>query len=272
MRVTSSRLPPMIVVGGLCFAWGGYMTNKLPVKKRQLLSSDIWIVLLLINFAALYFVPGGFKSLFLALLTGFFLLAGLISLVRPIKRLGITSRKAGVLWILFAMGLLIILNPYVDAHNPLQQQLASEKAENKLKTENPAAYEKLQKEKAEKQKQKELEAKQRDKEAAEKAQREYKEQHPVDLKIISWQKGGFETVLLLNAKLTNTADYPIKDIVIACDMFADSKTLLGSAMQTLYRPIPAKKSIQINEFNMGFVHSQARRIRCEVIGFTPAGV
>lgn len=233
----------------------------------------LWAVGIL--YFVLLFTSSGWLSSLLYLLPFFFFFVGIISLIKPLTILGIASRRAAlncIVLFFFSFLMVAAASLYSSDRKAHEEKLA---AENKLKTEHPEIYAKLQKEKAEKeaeqQKQKELVAKQRDKEAEEKAQRQYKDQHPIDLKIINWYKGNFETSLMLNAKLTNTADYPIKDIVIACDMFADSTTPLGSAVQTVYKTIPAKKSIRVNELNMGFVHSQAHKMGCEVIGFLPAG-
>jgi hypothetical protein len=81
-------------------------------------------------------------------------------------------------------------------------------------------------------------------------------------------KGGFDTVMLLSGTLKNSAPIPIKDPQIACYVVAESGTTLGSVTETVFKTIPAGKSIRFKDANMGFVDSRWARYACAVISAT----
>jgi hypothetical protein len=68
--------------------------------------------------------------------------------------------------------------------------------------------------------------------------------------------------------LRNTNPFAVKDIVITCQHFAPSGTLIDSNTRTVYQAIKPKASITVADFNMGFIHTQARKSSCRVAGFT----
>jgi hypothetical protein len=79
-----------------------------------------------------------------------------------------------------------------------------------------------------------------------------------------WSKGGFDKVMLADFKIKNDNEFPIKDVTITCNHAAPSGTKLGSNTQTIYEVVKAKSTKRINNFNMGFIHSQTGGSRCEV--------
>jgi len=108
-------------------------------------------------------------------------------------------------------------------------------------------------------------------EAAAAAQREIR-RHPersLSFEKISGQKGGFETVLVLNGSIKNSSDYAIKDADIKCTLSGPSGTDVGSVRETLYEVIPANQSKRFRELNMGFMGStQVAKFNCEIVGAT----
>lgn len=92
-----------------------------------------------------------------------------------------------------------------------------------------------------------------------------KSEDPVKLTKWNWTKSGFGNVMMLSGKIVNSADYPVKDINIACGLDGNSGTHLGSADQTIYETVSPGKTLSIKGFNMGFIHSQATKANCEVI-------
>lgn len=84
-------------------------------------------------------------------------------------------------------------------------------------------------------------------------------------------KGGFESVFLLSGALENAADFPIKDVSIACDLLAASGTRVGRVAATLYEIVPAGGSKTFRDLNMGFMGSdQVARFNCAATRAAPA--
>lgn len=81
---------------------------------------------------------------------------------------------------------------------------------------------------------------------------------------MSWRKGGFGAVMLLNGSIVNLSNYDVKDITIGCAHFAGSGTQLGTLSKTLYEAVPARGTKPFRELGMGFIHSQAARANCQV--------
>lgn len=93
---------------------------------------------------------------------------------------------------------------------------------------------------------------------------------PVKLTKWNWGIAGFGNVMMLSGKIENSADFPVKDIVVMCTLSAPSGTSLGSVNQTIYKTIASKKSLNLKSFNMGFIHSQSTGANCEVISYDKA--
>jgi hypothetical protein len=84
----------------------------------------------------------------------------------------------------------------------------------------------------------------------------------------SWKKAGFNNVMIGTFTIKNANDFVIKDIVLNCQHYAPSGTLIDSNVRTIYQAIKPKSSITIKDFNMGFVHSQAVKSSCSITNFT----
>jgi len=80
----------------------------------------------------------------------------------------------------------------------------------------------------------------------------------------SWGTGGFGSVMEANFKITNPSEYAIKDLEVTCTHFASSGTKIDSNTRTIYEIVPARGTKKVNDFNMGFIHSQAKQSSCEV--------
>jgi len=235
------------------------------------------------------------------------LLVGVASLIIPIKAIGIKDRGIGAIVIVAALGLITIstflFEKVHDSHelvwNAREEKEAKRKAddeikkqveakreeikqkaeaEEKLKTENPTAYTKLieereQARKAEEARKAEVARKQAEikadmeKKAQEEAKRKEIETHPAIFKMLRWYKGGFENVFLLDAKITNIASFPIKDISIYCRVYSESHTQLNTVANIAYKMIPPGKSIILHQFNMGFMDAQGSNAECDVVDY-----
>jgi len=86
----------------------------------------------------------------------------------------------------------------------------------------------------------------------------------VKLKLNSWKKGGFDSIMLVNLTIENPTEYSVKDVSITCTHYAPSGTEIDSNSRTVYEVVPAKGRKSIREFNMGFIHSQASTTNCEI--------
>ena len=104
--------------------------------------------------------------------------------------------------------------------------------------------------------------------AAEKDVRRHPERS-LSFATISGQKGGFETVLVLNGSIKNSSNFAMKDADIKCTLTGPSGTVVGSVRQTLYEIIPARQSKRFRELNMGFMGStQVANFNCEIVDAT----
>jgi hypothetical protein len=89
----------------------------------------------------------------------------------------------------------------------------------------------------------------------------------VRLKSFKGTKDGFGSVLTLNMTIENTNPFPVKDVVVECTHSANSGTVIDSNRRTVYETVKAKGTKTLTGFNMGFIHSQAARSGCFVMGF-----
>ncbi len=83
-----------------------------------------------------------------------------------------------------------------------------------------------------------------------------------------WTKGGFGSVMEADFKIVNDSGIGIRDIEIQCDHFGNSGTKVDSNNRTIYEIVGPKTSRTFNNFNMGFVHTQAATTNCFVKTFS----
>lgn len=62
--------------------------------------------------------------------------------------------------------------------------------------------------------------------------------------------------------LTNTNKYPIKDVVLNCDITGASGTVIRSPAFTVYEIVPANGKKTVKKFNFGFWPSQGKSFAC----------
>jgi len=84
----------------------------------------------------------------------------------------------------------------------------------------------------------------------------------------TWKKGGFDNVMIASFTLKNENDFGVKDVVISCDHFAPSGTLIDRNTKTIYQAIKAKSAISVKDVNMGLLHTQVKSSSCSVKSVT----
>jgi hypothetical protein len=174
---------------------------------------------------------------------------------KPVKKTSlIVKMLAGVL----ALGVLgSIVGQCTQAN--LQKQAEAEKARLALLSpEERAAEEKrLEEEKA---------AKEEQEAAAREAALSPKEKALKDVKLAKWgwEKGGFDNVMLIHATIKNEGKRDVKDFEITCIHSSKSGTEIDRNSNVVYELVKAGKSLKIQKFSMGFIHTQAASSSCEI--------
>jgi hypothetical protein len=84
----------------------------------------------------------------------------------------------------------------------------------------------------------------------------------LDIKDFKW--GAEYGVMTVSLVFDNKGDYDVKDISLICRHAAPSGTAIDSNRRTIYEVVPARSKKAIREFNMGFIHSQAKRSGCAI--------
>ncbi|MBY0411360.1 MAG: hypothetical protein K2Q97_14855 [Burkholderiaceae bacterium] len=88
----------------------------------------------------------------------------------------------------------------------------------------------------------------------------------VKIEKFAWRMGGFNNVMLASFTVANNNSHQVSDLEIECDLNAKSGTRIDRNTKTIYQSVPPKKSIRINDFSMGFTHSQSATAGCVIIG------
>lgn len=86
----------------------------------------------------------------------------------------------------------------------------------------------------------------------------------IELKNLSWQKTGFDSIMEVSVTFVNKGARSVKDVELTCEHFSNSGTRIDSNKRTIYEIVPTLKSKSIRNFNMGFIHSQAAKTSCFV--------
>lgn len=89
----------------------------------------------------------------------------------------------------------------------------------------------------------------------------------LDLEIVSWQRGGFENVMIASFRVGNQGSREVSDVRIHCDLSAESGTQVSQVGHTVLRVFPPGRATRVNDVNMGFINSQSRQAGCRIIGF-----
>ncbi|MBU0568402.1 tetratricopeptide repeat protein [bacterium] len=85
----------------------------------------------------------------------------------------------------------------------------------------------------------------------------------------SWNKGGFGTVGLHDLTIKNTSKISYKDLVIKVEYFAESETLVGRNIRTIYKIIEPNTNLKITELNTGFIPADAHSSTVIIITALP---
>ena len=72
--------------------------------------------------------------------------------------------------------------------------------------------------------------------------------------------------MMANFAIKNRLPRPVKDVQIRCTHRAPSGTEIDQNTRTIYERFEPNTSKRIKEFNMGFIHTQAERSECRIIG------
>jgi len=83
-----------------------------------------------------------------------------------------------------------------------------------------------------------------------------------------WRKDGFDTIMMADFLVQNDSDYPVKDLEIRCDHYANSGTHIDSNTRTIYDIVKAHSKKRFRNFSMGFIHSQASSSSCKITDFS----
>ncbi|QOG20412.1 hypothetical protein [Bradyrhizobium sp. SEMIA] len=86
----------------------------------------------------------------------------------------------------------------------------------------------------------------------------------MDITDQSWEKGGFNSVGIMNFTIKNGNAYAVKDVTVSCRFFGKSGTLLNDNSQTVYDIVPANATKRFTKVNVGFINSQAQRGGCDL--------
>ncbi|MCR6734476.1 MAG: hypothetical protein NVV83_10510 [Afipia sp.] len=62
--------------------------------------------------------------------------------------------------------------------------------------------------------------------------------------------------------LTNTNKFPIKDVILRCDITGGSGTVIRSPTFVVYETVPANGKKTVRKFNFGFWPSQGKSFAC----------
>ena len=80
-----------------------------------------------------------------------------------------------------------------------------------------------------------------------------------------WSKYGFDSVMEINMTIKNNGTKDVKDLTVECVHSSNSGTVVDRNKREVYEVIKAGETKKINNFNMGFIHSQATSSSCSVV-------
>lgn len=80
-----------------------------------------------------------------------------------------------------------------------------------------------------------------------------------------WGKTGFDSVMEINMTIKNNGTKDIKDLTVECVHSSNSGTVVDRNKREVYEVIKVGETKKINNFNMGFIHSQATSSGCSVV-------
>jgi hypothetical protein len=87
-----------------------------------------------------------------------------------------------------------------------------------------------------------------------------------------WYKEGFGSVMIADFTVKNPTQYSFKDFEITCTDSGPSGTVIDSNTRTIYEIVEPISTKVIKRVNMGFIHSQAARSKCEITDLVPGSL
>ena len=93
-------------------------------------------------------------------------------------------------------------------------------------------------------------------------------QSQVTTEITQFTKGGFDAVMIADFKITNNTPITVKDIEVTCNGFAETGTLIDSNKRIIYKELKPGQILNVNKFNMGYVHSSVNSTSCKTTKFS----
>lgn len=85
---------------------------------------------------------------------------------------------------------------------------------------------------------------------------------------LRWEKSGFGTVMVATFTVYNDNPFPIKDVEVTCVHSTNSGTVIDRNTRTIYERLDARGYVAVPEMNMGFIHSAANSTRCAPTDFS----
>jgi hypothetical protein len=92
----------------------------------------------------------------------------------------------------------------------------------------------------------------------------------LEMSEVSWHKGGWNDMTMLNATVQNNGKRDVRDISVVCNHVSNGDTKVASDAATIYGPFPAGKAKSIRNFDMGSFHDQPKGTNCSIVGATLA--
>jgi hypothetical protein len=90
----------------------------------------------------------------------------------------------------------------------------------------------------------------------------------VEIKDLSWRKGGFDNIMMVNATFENKGTNDVEDIELTCDDYSNTGTKIYSNSRIIYTVVKAGKSKSIRNVDMGFIDSEAVSASCRITNLT----
>ena len=88
--------------------------------------------------------------------------------------------------------------------------------------------------------------------------------------VTAWERGGFDLVMIADFKIKNNTDSAVKDIEITCKGFTESGTKIDSNTRTIYKIIQPGETLEIIDYNMGYLHTDVKSSGCYTVSFEKA--
>ena len=80
----------------------------------------------------------------------------------------------------------------------------------------------------------------------------------------SWSTSAGGSLMKADFTISNNSAYDIQDIEIECTHYAKSGTEIDSNTVTIYNIVDKRSSKSFNDFDMGFINSQAYETSCDI--------